>query len=163
MTKLKILSRKVRHSLHNHLNSKLVIESILENCFEVSMSPKTNVLNIWKEQCLDFCKVLRYKIETVFSKSGAEEQFKFKVGHKRHFWKWLWGYLELENECSGRLTRAFFTFLANFWVTKCKLFSRKGRRSFRERLNSKLVIGKISEKGFEPLKMRLFNFLQIFE
>ena len=47
------------------------------------------------------------------------------------------------------LNLAFFSFFANFWVTKLKVFSGKVRKSVQNYLNQTLVIRSISENGFE--------------
>ena len=46
--KLKPFPRKVKKDIKNYLNQNLVIESLLENCFEAILSSKTNVLPVSK-------------------------------------------------------------------------------------------------------------------
>ena len=116
MTKLKPFSGKVRQSVQNYLNQNLVIESFLENGFEATFSSKMNVLSVWKEHVLVFCKFWSDEVETVFweSKAKCSKLFKSKFGHRKLLRKWFWSYLELKNECSDRLKRAFFSFLQIF-------------------------------------------------
>ena len=42
------VERKVKKDIKNYLNQNLVIESLLENCFEAILSSKTNVLPVSK-------------------------------------------------------------------------------------------------------------------
>ena len=62
-TKLKAFSGKVRQSLENCLSQNLVLGSLLGNGFEATLSAKTNVLSVSKEQCSVFWKFMS---ETVF-------------------------------------------------------------------------------------------------
>ena len=116
VTKLKPFSGKVRQSVQNYLNQNLVIGSFLENGFEATLSSKTNVLSVWKEHFSVFCKFLSDEVETIFWESEAKcsKLFRSKFGHRKLLRKWFWSYLELKNECSERLKRAFFSFLQIF-------------------------------------------------
>ena len=111
---------KGRQILQDNLNSKLVIGSFIENDFEATLSSQTNVLSVWQGHFSIFCKVLSDEVETVFWESEAkhEQLFKSKFGHRKLLRKWFWSYLELKNECSERLKRAFFGFLQIFeWLS----------------------------------------------
>ena len=116
------------------------------------MSSKTNALNIWKWYFLVFRKLLRDEVETASWESEAKHQkvFKSKFYHMKLLRKWFWSYLELKNECSDRLKTVFFSYFANFWVTKLKQFSGKVRQNIKICLNQNLVIGAFLENGFEP-------------
>ena len=112
-------------------NPNLVIERFLENGFEGTLSWKTNVLSIWKGNFSVFCKFWRGEVETIFWESEAKHSklFKSEFGHRKLLRKWFWSYLDLKNDCSQRLKRVFFSFFPNFWVTKLKTFSWKGRQN----------------------------------
>ena len=116
VTKLKLSSGKMRQSFQNYLNKMLAIGSSLENVFEATLSSKTNVLSVWKKHFLVFCKFLSDEVETVFWENETErsEVFKLKFGYRKLLRKWFWSYLELKNECSEHLKRAFLKFLQIF-------------------------------------------------
>ena len=125
VTKLKLSSAKLRQSFQNYLNKMLAIGSSLENVFEANLSSnvfeatlssKTNVLSIWKKHFSVFCKFLSDEVETVFWENETErsEVFKLKFGYRKLLRKWFWSYLELKNECSEHLKRAFLKFLQIF-------------------------------------------------
>ena len=128
-TKLKLFSGKVRQSVQNYWNQNLVIRSFLENGFGTTLSSKTNVLSVWKGHFSVFCKFLSDEVETIFRESEAKlsKLFKSKFGHRKLLRKWFWSYLELKNECSEHLKRAFSSFLQIFERTKLKPFSGKVR------------------------------------
>ena len=52
------------------------------------------------------------EVETIFSKSKAKRSklFKEKFGHRKLLRKWFSYYVELKNECSERLKKAFSSF-----------------------------------------------------
>ena len=85
---------------------------LLENGFQATLSPKTNVLSIWKGHFPVFCKLLSDKVETVFWENKAKQSrlFKLKFGHGKLLRKWFWSCLELNNQCSEHLKRSFFSF-----------------------------------------------------
>ena len=114
--KLRPLSGKARQSLQDHLNLKLIIGNFLENSFETISSSKTNVLSVWKGLFSVFCRFLIDEVQTIFWESQAKHQilFKSKFGHRKLLRKRSWSHLELKNECSERLKRAFFSFLQVF-------------------------------------------------
>ena len=93
-------SVKVRQSIEKYLNHNLLIGSFLENGFEGTLSSKTKVLSVWKDHFSPFWKFL------IFWKS--------KFGHRKLSRKLFWRYLELKNECSVCLKRAFLIFLLIF-------------------------------------------------
>ena len=127
VTKSKPFSWKVRQNIKNCLDQNLVIGSFLENGFEATLTSKSNVLSVWKEHFSVFCKFLSDVVETVSweSKTEPSRSFKLKVGHRRFFRKWFWSYLELKNEWSERLKRAFFSFLQIFDWGSWNYFRRK--------------------------------------
>ena len=115
-TKLKLFSGKVRQSVQNYLNQNLVIGSFLENGFEATLSSTMIVVSVWKGHFSVFCKFLSHEVETAFRESEAKRSklFKSKFGYRKLLRKWFWSYIELKNECSERLKRAFFSFLQIF-------------------------------------------------
>ena len=78
VTKLKLFSGKVRQSIKNCLNANLVMGTFLEN--EASLSSRTNIMGLWKQHLLVFCKFLSDEVETVFVKAReCCENFLHKV------------------------------------------------------------------------------------
>ena len=98
---------------------------------------------------LCFCKYLSDEVEGIFCESETKysKLFKSKFGHRKLLRKWFWSYLELKNECSERLKRAFQLF-ASFLVTKLKPFSGKGRQFVQIYLNQNFGIRTFLENGF---------------
>ena len=115
-TKSKLFSGKVKQSIQNYLNVNLVIRTFLENAFGVTLSSKKNVLSVWKGHFSVFSKLLSDRVETIFWQSEVKRSrlFKSKCGHRKLLRKWFLSYLELKNECSERLKRAFLSFLQSF-------------------------------------------------
>ena len=72
VTKLKLFSGKVRQSIEDYLNPKLVIGSISEICFEATLRSKTNVLGFWKKHFSLFWNFWMMKFEAVYWKSAAK-------------------------------------------------------------------------------------------
>ena len=70
VTKLKPFSGKARLSLQNHLNSKSVIRSLLENGSEATLRSKTNVLSIWRKVSV-FCN---FRVTKLIPLSGKVRQ-----------------------------------------------------------------------------------------
>ena len=129
----------------------MVRESFLENSFQATFSLKANVLSVWKGHFSVVYKLLSDEVETIFWEKEAKRSklIKSKSRHRKFLKKWFWSYLELNNKCSQRLKRAFFSILQNFWVTKVKPFSGKVRHSVRNYLNQNVVIGSFLENGSE--------------
>ena len=94
---------------------------------------------------------MRDKVETILCESEAKHWnvFKSKCGHRKLLRKRFWSYFELKKECSEHLKRSFFSFFANFSVTKLKPFSGKVRQSVQTYLNQNLVIASFLENGSE--------------
>ena len=64
---------------HSRLfKSKFGRRSFLENGFKATLSSKANVLSVWKEHFLDFCKFLSEGVETIFWESEAKRSTLFK-------------------------------------------------------------------------------------
>ena len=59
-----------------------------------------------------FATFLSDKVETIFPESKAKRSklFKEKFGHRKLLRKWFWYYVELKNECSEPLKKAFSSF-----------------------------------------------------
>ena len=163
VTKLKRLSGKMRQRVQNYLNQNLVIRTFLENGFGATLSSKANLLSVWKKHFSVFCKFLSDEVETIFWESEAKHSklLKSKFDHRKLLRKWFWSYLELKNECSERLKRAFFSFLANFWVTKLKPFTGKVRQSNQNYLNQSLIIKSYLQNGFEVILSSKMNVLSL--
>ena len=114
--KLKLFSEKAKQSLYDHLNSKLIIVNFFKNCFEASLSSKTNFLSLWKRHFSVFSKLFNDKIQTIFWESDAKGQklFKSKFGLSKPLRKWFWSYLDVKSKCSGPLKITFFSSLQFF-------------------------------------------------
>ena len=69
VTKLKPFSGKVRQSVQNYLNQKLIIQSFSENGFQTTLRLKTDVLGVWKGHFWVVSKLLSAEVETVFSEN----------------------------------------------------------------------------------------------
>ena len=133
VTKLKPFSGKARQSFQNYLNQDLVLGSFLENGFEDTLSSKMNVLSVWKGHFSVFCNFLSSEVETLFWESEAKRSrlFKSKSGHGKLLTKWFWSYLDLKNECSEYLKRAFFSFLQIFEWRSWNHFLGKWGKAFK--------------------------------
>ena len=116
VTKLKPFFGKVRQRVQSYLNQNVIIGIFLENGFQATLRWKTNVVKVWKGHFSFFCKFLRYEAETVFWESEGKPSnvFKSNFGHKQLLRKWFSSYLEMKNECSEDLKRAFFILLQIF-------------------------------------------------
>ena len=129
VTKFKLFSGKVRQGVKSYWNQNLVIRTFLENGFGTTLSSKTNLLSVWKKHFSVFCKFLSNEVETIFWESEAEywNLLKSEFGHIKLLRKCLWSYLELENECSEGLKRAFFSFLQIFeWRSWNRFLGKRG-------------------------------------
>ena len=116
VTKVKLFSEQGRQSEAVYLNQKFVIRTFLGNCFGATFRWKTNVVSVWKEHFSVFCKFLSDEVETIFWESETKHSklFESVFGYRKFLRKWFGSYLELKNECSERLERAFFRFLQSF-------------------------------------------------
>ena len=124
VTKLKPFFGKVRQRVQSYLNQNVIIGIFLENGFQATLSWKTNVLKVWKGHFSFFCKFLRDEAETVFweSETKPSKVFKSKFGHTQLLRKSFSSYVELKNECSEGLKRAFFIFFQIFEWPSWKRF-----------------------------------------
>ena len=113
--KLKPFSWKMSKSVQNFLNQNFISESFLENGFEVTLSSKANVL------------------KTFFWESEAKRSklFKSKIDYTKLHRKWFSDYLELKNECSRRLKRAFLSGFKTFECRSSNRFLGKGSKAFK--------------------------------
>ena len=161
--KVKPFSGKARQSVQSCLNQNLAIGNFLENFFEATLTSKINVLSVWKGHFSHFCKFFSEEVLTVFweGEGKCSNLFKSKLCHRKLPRKWFLCKLELKNECSKRLKKVFFSFFANFWLTKLKPFSGKVRQSVPNYLNQNLGIGSFLENGFEVTLSSKMNFLSI--
>ena len=72
VTKLKPIFGMLRQNMKHCLNQNLVIGTFLENCFEASLSSRINIVDVWKQHFLVFCKFLIDEVETIFWESKAK-------------------------------------------------------------------------------------------
>ena len=72
VTKLKPFSGKVRQSLQDQLNSKLVIGSFLENGFEATLRKKTKCSEHLERKIYSFLQFLSDEVETIFWESKVK-------------------------------------------------------------------------------------------
>ena len=109
----KLFFGKVSQGVKNCLNQNLAIGSFLRYGFEAALSSKKKVFNLWKGYFSVFGKYFSDEVETIFWESEANclKMFQSKFGHRKLVRKWLWSYLDLKNQCSDRLKRAFFSFV----------------------------------------------------
>ena len=106
-----------------------------------------------------FAKFLSDEVETIFSKSKAKRSklFEVKFGNRKLLRKWFWSYLELKNECSERLKRAFFSFLQIFdWRSWNRFLEKRGDAVKTFSLKSTLMRA-FWEVLFGPYLMNLGN------
>ena len=131
--KLKPFFREVKQSVQNYLNQNSVIGSFFENCFEPTLSWKTNVLRVSKGHFSVFCKVLGDEVETIFWESEAKRSilFKSRFAHRKVLRKFFWSYLDLKNECCKCLERDFFSFLQIFEWGSWNHFLGKWSKAFK--------------------------------
>ena len=95
---------------------KLVIGNFLEKGFEATLRSKMNVLRVSKGTFSVFCNFWATKLKPFSGKArkNIKKLFESKFGHRTLFRKWFWSFLELKNQCCGRLKIAFFSFLQLF-------------------------------------------------
>ena len=115
VTKTKPSLGKVKQSVQTFLNQNLVIESFLENCFEVILSSKAEVLRVWKEQFSILWKFLSDEVEFIFWESHANRSKLLKA-----------------------TLVIFFSFFVFFWATELKPFFWEVRKSLQNYLNQKV-------------------------
>ena len=129
VTKLKPFAGKVGQGVKIYWNQNLVRRTFLENGFGATLSSKANLLSVWKKHFSVFCKFLSDEVETIFWESMAKRSklFKSKFGYRKVLKKWFRSYLELKNEYSERLKRAFFSFLQIFeWRSWNRFLGKRG-------------------------------------
>ena len=107
-------------------------QKFLRKWFRSYLELKNKCSECFKMAFFSFLQVLIDEEETTYWKSKAMSQkvFKIKFGNRKHLRKWFWRYLELKNECSDRLKRAFFHFLQIFEWRSWNLFLRKWSKAF---------------------------------
>ena len=133
VTKLQPFSGKLRQSVQNYLNQNLVIGTFLENGFKATLSSKTNVFSVWKGHFSVFCQFLSGEVETIFWESETKHSklFKSKNSHKKLLRKWFWSYVQLKNEYSEHMKRAFFSFFEIFEWRSWNRFLGKWGKAFK--------------------------------
>ena len=133
VTKLKPFAGKVGQGVKIYWNQNLVKRTFLENGLGETLSSKANLLSVWKNHFSVFCKFLSDEVETIFWESEAKRSklFKSKFGYRKLLRKWFWSYIELKNECSERLKRAFFSFLQIFEWRSWNHFLGKWGKAFK--------------------------------
>ena len=131
---------------------------------KASLSPKTNVLSVWKRHFLVFCNFWATKLKSFCRKLRQIVQNysnqNLVIG------------MFLDNGFEANLSsktnilcvwREYFQFFAQFWVTKLKPFSGKTRQSPQDNVNSKLVIESFLENDFEVTLRSKANVLCIWK
>ena len=116
VTKLKLFSGKVRQSIEDYLNPKLVIGSISEICFEANLRSKRMSWAFGKS-IFHFFEIFEWWSLKPFigkARQSVKNILDPKVGHMKIFRKWFWSYLQLKTKCSEPLKMAFFSFLQIF-------------------------------------------------
>ena len=142
----------------------MVIGSFLENGFESTLSSKTNVLNVWRENFSVICKLLGGEVETIFWESEAKHQrlFKSSFGHRKLLRKRFWSYLELKNQYCGHLKIAFFIFSQVFNWRSWNYFLGKWIKMF-QFFKSKFGHRKVLRKWFLKLPWAQKRMFWVFE
>ena len=98
VTKLKVLSGKVRQSVEDCRNPNLVIGRFLENGFEATLRWNSNVLNLWTYHFPVFCKFLSDEVETFFCQSRTMLRKLFAWSLicwellRKHFSAFIWSF-----------------------------------------------------------------------
>ena len=121
--------------------SKFGHRSFLENGFKSTLTSNENVLSIWKEHFLVFCKFLSNEVQTIFWESEGKHLtlFKSKLSQSWAQKRVLWVF-----------EKGIFQFFEDFWVTKWRQFSGKLTESVQNCFNQNLVIGTFLENVFQP-------------
>ena len=172
--KLKPFSQKMRHSVQNYLIQNMVIGNFLKTGFEGTLGSKAKVLSLWKDHFSVFSKSLFDEFETIFWESEEKRStlYKSKFRHRKLLRKMFWSYLELKNECSECLKRAFTVFCkvlsdkikAIFWESEEKgsklLNSNFAHRKFLRKMFWRYL--ELKNECFERLKIASFSFFANF-
>ena len=88
MTKLKPISGKVRQSLPNFLNAKLVLESFFKNGFEATLRSKKNFSSVWILHFSFFANFWVMKLKSIFGKAReCFGNFFYKIFFIRGFFR----------------------------------------------------------------------------
>ena len=171
---MKPFSGKTNQNLQNGSIWNFARGSILEIGFEATFKSKTNVLNVWKG-IFFFFTFFSEQVENVFggSKGKHKKLCKSEVGHRKHFRKWFWNYLEVKSRCTTEpLKKTIFIFLhiCEPWSWN-RLLWKQGKvfkslwiqighgKHFRKWFRSHTVKPECSE----PSKRTFLRSLQIFE
>ena len=85
---------------------------LMRKPFWATWSPKTNVMSVWKKHFSVFCKFFTDKVVTIIWQIEVKRSklFNSNFSHRNLLRKQFCNYLELKNECSKLLERAFFSF-----------------------------------------------------
>ena len=152
MKKLKPFPEKVRQNIKNRLNQNLVEGTFIENGFEDSLSSRTNIMGVWNQNFLVFCKFLIEEVETILWEARwSKANYLNHNLVKRSF---------LENGFETTLSsktkvlsvwKRYVSFFANFWVTKLKPFFRKVRQCWENFLHKVCFVGSLLENVFWSL------------
>ena len=133
MTKLQLFSGKIRQSISNCLNQRLIKGRFLDSGFEATLSSKRNVVSVWKGQFPDISKVLSDEVATICWEGELKRSklLKSKFDNRKILRKWFWSYLELKKECCEHLKRAVFSFFQSFQWQSRKQFLGKWAKAFK--------------------------------
>ena len=76
--------------------SRFGCRSFLENGLEGTLNWDTNVISVWKEHFLVFCKLLSDEVEIIFweIETKRSKLLESKFGHRQRVRKWCWIYVE---------------------------------------------------------------------
>ena len=120
-----------------------------------------------------FLQFLSDEVETIFyeSKAKGSKLFKSKLNHRKLLRKWFWSSLEIKNECSDHLKRAYFIFLqiSEWWSwTHFRESEAKRSKLFKLKFRHRNVLKKLLRSFLEfhkqycvRVNVAFFRFLQI--
>ena len=138
---------EVQHECSEHL--EMAFFSFLQifewrnwKCFLRSKQNHQNCLSSvrWKIAFFTFLQILSEDIENVSweIEEKRSKLFEYKIGHKKHFRKWFWSYLEIKNECSEPVKMTISIFLQSFeWRSWKRFLEKRGN-----------ILGNFSHKVF---------------
>ena len=116
---------------------------------------------LFENAIFTFLPIFEWPCRNRFLESEANrwKPFTSKNGHRKHFRKCFWSYLQKLPMTENRVCH----FFAEFWLTKVKLLSGKVSQSNKNYLNPKLVKTSIFENGFHEIFMSETNVLRVWK
>ena len=151
---MKPFSGKTNQNLQNGSIWNFARGSILEIGFEATFKSKTNVLNVWKGIFFFFFTFFSEQVENVFggSKGKHKKLCKSEVGHRKHFRKWFWNYLEVKSRCTTEPLKKTIFIFCTFVSHEVETAYCESKAKCSKVYESKLVMVSISENGFEATR-----------